>query len=273
MPGTDSAALVLGGKSMRMLDLADMNTYIDISGMVDADDDIPVFNAGDINGDGISDIAVASDNQIHIFYGNSGYDNTTNLSTAGANITLAAAAGFEIVGGGFAGLMAAHTFNRDGQGTCLLLDNHPIFGGEAKENEFDVDGVRQELADPLGELATVELDLKMQCQRLGARRDVEQVLAQQRLAAREDQRRHARGLEVLQHPEHLGRAELAREVDVRGDRVAVHARQVAAPHQVPDHHRPGRLAPWRAGSAPRGERRGPDDFLHETRDSEHRIAL
>ena len=45
-----------------------------------------------------------------------------------------------VVGGGFAGLMAAHTFNRDGDGTCLLLDNHPIFGGEAKQNEMIVDG-------------------------------------------------------------------------------------------------------------------------------------
>src|SRR6185295_12523387 len=26
--------------------------------------------------------------------------------------------------------------------TCLVVDNHPIFGGEAKRNEFDVDGHR-----------------------------------------------------------------------------------------------------------------------------------
>ena len=45
-----------------------------------------------------------------------------------------------IVGGGFAGLMAAYTFQRDGQGTCLLIDNHPMFGGEAKQNELIVDG-------------------------------------------------------------------------------------------------------------------------------------
>ncbi len=49
-----------------------------------------------------------------------------------------------IVGGGMAGLGAALEFSKKrkpGQ-TCLLLDNHPIFGGEAKENEFDVDGTR-----------------------------------------------------------------------------------------------------------------------------------
>lgn len=39
---------------------------------------------------------------------------------------------------------AAFEFNRqrkDGQ-TCLMLDNQPIFGGAAKENEFDVGGTR-----------------------------------------------------------------------------------------------------------------------------------
>ena len=47
-----------------------------------------------------------------------------------------------IVGGGMAGLGAAWHFKKHakpGQ-TCLLMDNHPIFGGEAKENEFSVNG-------------------------------------------------------------------------------------------------------------------------------------
>jgi len=48
-----------------------------------------------------------------------------------------------IVGGGFAGLAAMHEFKkRRPSGKCLLLDNHPIFGGFAKSNEFDVDGYR-----------------------------------------------------------------------------------------------------------------------------------
>ncbi len=49
-----------------------------------------------------------------------------------------------IVGGGISGLAAALIFQRQaGQGkTCLVLDNHPIFGGEAKRNEFLVDGHR-----------------------------------------------------------------------------------------------------------------------------------
>lgn len=49
-----------------------------------------------------------------------------------------------IVGGGFAGLGAAFTFMKESNGAkhCLILDNHPVFGGEAKQNEFDVDGYR-----------------------------------------------------------------------------------------------------------------------------------
>jgi spermidine dehydrogenase len=49
-----------------------------------------------------------------------------------------------IVGGGISGLAGALIFQRQaGAGkTCLVLDNHPIFGGEAKRNEFLVDGHR-----------------------------------------------------------------------------------------------------------------------------------
>ncbi|MFQ5690261.1 MAG: NAD(P)-binding protein [Gemmatimonadota bacterium] len=47
-----------------------------------------------------------------------------------------------IVGGGLAGLSAAHHFRRlHPGGRCLVLDNHPVFGGEAKRNEFEVEGV------------------------------------------------------------------------------------------------------------------------------------
>jgi spermidine dehydrogenase len=49
-----------------------------------------------------------------------------------------------IVGGGISGLAAALFFLRQGgkNRNCLVLDNHPIFGGEAKGNEFLVDGHR-----------------------------------------------------------------------------------------------------------------------------------
>ena len=47
-----------------------------------------------------------------------------------------------IVGGGFSGLSAAHHFHRlNPSGKALLIENHPIFGGEAKRNEFEVNGV------------------------------------------------------------------------------------------------------------------------------------
>ena len=49
-----------------------------------------------------------------------------------------------IVGGGISGLAAALIFQqliRKGK-NCLVIDNHPIFGGEAKRNEFQVDGQR-----------------------------------------------------------------------------------------------------------------------------------
>ncbi len=55
-----------------------------------------------------------------------------------------------VIGGGFSGTTAAYEFNKQrkpGQ-TCLMLENHPVFGGEAKQNEFDVDG--QHLVAPQG---------------------------------------------------------------------------------------------------------------------------
>jgi len=49
-----------------------------------------------------------------------------------------------IVGGGFSGVGAAYQFHKEhgGDKKCLILENHPVFGGEAKQNEFEVDGYR-----------------------------------------------------------------------------------------------------------------------------------
>ncbi len=49
-----------------------------------------------------------------------------------------------IVGGGLSGLAAALFFQRQAgrDRKSLVLENHPIFGGEAKQNEFLVDGQR-----------------------------------------------------------------------------------------------------------------------------------
>lgn len=47
-----------------------------------------------------------------------------------------------VVGGGFAGLIAAYEFRKARPaGRCLILENHPVFGGEAKQNQMLVDGV------------------------------------------------------------------------------------------------------------------------------------
>src|SRR5438876_10033938 len=46
------------------------------------------------------------------------------------------------VGGGISGLAAAIFFQKYLGGGALVIDNHPIFGGEAKRNEFLVDGQR-----------------------------------------------------------------------------------------------------------------------------------
>ena len=46
-----------------------------------------------------------------------------------------------IVGAGFAGLGAAYRWHQQRpDDSILLFDVHPIFGGEAKQNEFEVDG-------------------------------------------------------------------------------------------------------------------------------------
>ncbi|MEZ4586698.1 MAG: FAD-dependent oxidoreductase [Gemmatimonadales bacterium] len=48
-----------------------------------------------------------------------------------------------IVGAGMAGLGAAYALRAgDPTRSCLILDNHPVFGGESKRNELEVDGVR-----------------------------------------------------------------------------------------------------------------------------------
>lgn len=49
-----------------------------------------------------------------------------------------------IVGGGLSGLGAAYEFSKfsSKQSKCLIIENHPVFGGAAKRNEFVVRGER-----------------------------------------------------------------------------------------------------------------------------------
>ena len=90
---------------------------------------------------------------------------------------------------------------------------------------------------------------QVQAECLGVCGDFVNVGAQQRFAAREDQRRHAEALQVVERCQHLGRRQFAGEVDVGRDRIAVPAGEVAATHEVPDHDRPGRTA-RRPGGGP-----------------------
>src|SRR6186713_854119 len=59
-----------------------------------------------------------------------------------------------IIGGGFSGVIAAYEFQKARPGRrCLILDNHPVFGGEAKQNQMNVDGVV--LTGPQGSNGTI----------------------------------------------------------------------------------------------------------------------
>ncbi len=65
---------------------------------------------------------------------------------------------FVIIGGGMSGLGAAFYFKKmAGSGQkCLILENHPMFGGEAKRNEFLING--QKLIGPQGANSFVVID-------------------------------------------------------------------------------------------------------------------
>ena len=59
-----------------------------------------------------------------------------------------------VVGCGFAGCGAAYAYHKENpSATILMLDNHAIFGGEAKQNEIEVDGYR--LTAPQGSNGSV----------------------------------------------------------------------------------------------------------------------
>ncbi len=48
-----------------------------------------------------------------------------------------------VVGSGFAGCTAAYTFlKKRPEAKILILENHEMFGGEARQNEFEVDGYK-----------------------------------------------------------------------------------------------------------------------------------
>ncbi|MGE0553958.1 MAG: NAD(P)-binding protein [Gemmatimonadales bacterium] len=63
-----------------------------------------------------------------------------------------------IVGGGITGTVAAWRFLKESERrrSCLILDNHPVLGGEAKRNEFEVRGHR--LMGPQGSNGMVAME-------------------------------------------------------------------------------------------------------------------
>jgi spermidine dehydrogenase len=71
-------------------------------------------------------------------------------STPGSVIDTGEVFDVVVVGGGISGLASALTFKDHAKPnqTCLVLENHPIFGGQARRNEFVVDG--QHLIAPQG---------------------------------------------------------------------------------------------------------------------------
>ena len=86
-------------------------------------------------------------------------DNKTDRLLSGA-VDTGESYDLVIIGGGFAGLSAARTFlkeTRPGQ-TCLILENHALPGGEAKRNEFIVDG--HKITGPQGSNLTVVPSVK-----------------------------------------------------------------------------------------------------------------
>jgi spermidine dehydrogenase len=99
---------------------------------------------------GVGDYAISNGNTWDVVSAAHGLrDGTYERAMAGAADT-GETYDLVIVGGGFAGTVAAYQFLKTGDRgrTCLLLDNHPIVGGEAKRNEFIVRG--QRLIGPQG---------------------------------------------------------------------------------------------------------------------------
>lgn len=93
---------------------------------------------------GVGDYAHSNGNTLPVLL--DGHRMRDGLFTASSANTLDTGETYDcvVVGGGISGLAAALVFLREAgpDKKVLVLENHPIFGGEAKRNEFDVDGKR-----------------------------------------------------------------------------------------------------------------------------------
>lgn len=76
-------------------------------------------------------------NAAHTFRNGDFATNVSNAVDIGEHYDLV------VVGAGFAGCAAAYTFLKERPNAkILILDNHEMFGGEARQNEFEVDGYK-----------------------------------------------------------------------------------------------------------------------------------
>ncbi|MEC7029331.1 MAG: hypothetical protein VXW91_06615, partial [Pseudomonadota bacterium] len=145
IPTQSSVAIAYGNGSGLITD-NDLSYFSGIA--VDgATDNIPVLALGDIDGDGISDIAMASTNAagaIHVIMGDagaSGGDATRGVGTA--EVTINAASGYEIIGGGAAGDFNGDGYNdlvvamRDTSGSGDIVDIYVVYGSDSMSTTYD----------------------------------------------------------------------------------------------------------------------------------------
>ncbi len=93
---------------------------------------------------GIGDYASSNGNTAAVLKAFKAIDNGEYGSLTGDVADTGETYDLVIVGGGLSGLGAAYEFSKSSskQTKCLILENHPIFGGAAKRNEFMVQGQR-----------------------------------------------------------------------------------------------------------------------------------
>ncbi|MFZ2198443.1 MAG: NAD(P)-binding protein, partial [Thermodesulfovibrionales bacterium] len=93
---------------------------------------------------GTGDYASSNGNTDAVISAFKGIENGDYKLLIGDTIDTGEAYDIVIVGGGLSGLGAAYEFKKSSskQAKCLILENHPVFGGAAKRNEFMVQGER-----------------------------------------------------------------------------------------------------------------------------------
>jgi spermidine dehydrogenase len=93
---------------------------------------------------GTGDYASSNGNTAAVINAFKAIENGDYKSLTGDTIDTGESYDLVIVGGGLSGLGAAYEFKKSfsRQTKCLILENHPIFGGAAKRNEFMVQGER-----------------------------------------------------------------------------------------------------------------------------------